>query len=66
MDIASRIQNWCNTVYYDNITENGLGKAKALGASLLSGAIDGCILGYPIAIIGLIEANAIIKKLKNK
>lgn len=67
MNIATRIQNWCERVYYDNITENRkINKAKALSASLLSGAIDGCILGYPIAIIGLIEANAIIKKLKNK
>lgn len=58
MKIATNIQNWCDRVYYDNITENGMaGKVKALGASLLSGAIDGCILGYPIAII---------RKLKNK
>lgn len=55
MRLATKIQDKLDDIYYDNVFKDSkISKAKALGSALLSGAIDGAIIAFPILMIGCI------------
>ena len=55
MKLATKIQNKLDNIYYNNVFKDSkISKAKAIGSALLSGAIDGAIIAFPILIIGYI------------
>lgn len=67
MNMATKLQKKCDEVWDENYYEDSkLKKAKAIGAAMLSGAIDGAVIVYPIMLVGLIAANRELKKLRNQ
>ena len=51
MNMASKIQNKCDEIWEENWYEDSkLKKLKAAGAAILSGAIDGAVIAYPIMV----------------
>ena len=51
MNMASKIQNKCDEIWEVNWYEDSkLKKSKAVGAAILSGAIDGEVIAYPIMV----------------
>ena len=51
MNMASKIQNKCDEIWEENWYEDSkLKKLKAAGAVILSGAIDGAVIAYPIMV----------------
>lgn len=67
MKMATKLQKKCDEVWDENYYEDSkLKKAKAIGAAMLSGAIDGAVIVYPIMLVGLIAANRELKKLRNQ
>ena len=51
MNMASKIQNKCDEIWDGNYHEDSkLKKLKAAGAAILSGAIDGAVIAYPIMV----------------
>lgn len=56
MELATGLQKICKEVYYENIgNDSMLDKAKAVGAAMLSGAIDGaCIVYIPLVVSNLV------------
>lgn len=51
MNYASKIQKKCDEVWDENYSEDSkLKKLKACGAAILSGAIDGAVVAYPIMV----------------
>ena len=65
MNMASKIQNKCDEIWGENwYKDSKLKKLKAVGATILSGAIDGAVTVYPI-MIG-IDLYTIYKRNKNR
>lgn len=51
MNMASKIQNKCDEIWEENWYEDSkLKKLKAVDAAILSGAIDGAVIAYPIMV----------------
>ena len=61
MKLATWIQDKLDDIYYDNMSDDSkISKVKCVGSAILSGAIDGAIIAFPILITGCI----INKKIK--
>lgn len=64
MRYATELQDWCDDIWAENwYSTSKLNKCKAYSAAMLSGAIDGAVIMYPIVLTALILRNKQIKKL---
>ena len=65
MMLATLLQEKCEEVYYENITEDSIGKKCIANlAAMISGAIDGAVIAYPFMLISLIIASHQLAKLR--
>lgn len=64
MMLATLLQEKCEEVYYENITEDSIWKkCTAILAAMISGAIDGAVIVYPFMLISLMIAKHKLAKL---
>lgn len=50
MELATMIQTKCSEIYDENYGEGKLRTLKAIGAAMLSGAVDGAVIAYPFVL----------------
>ena len=64
MMLATLLQQKCEEVYWENITEDSIWKkCTAILAAMFSGGIDGAVIVYPFMLISLMIANHKLAKL---
>lgn len=51
MELATMIQEKCKEIFDENYGTGKIGTIKAIGASILSGAVDGAVIAYPIVLV---------------
>ena len=62
MELATMIQAKCKEIYDENYGEGKLRMLKAIGAAMLSGAVDGAIIAYPIILGSLVLVTKVMTK----
>ena len=65
MMLATLLQEKCEEVYYENITEDSIKKkCTAILAAIISGVIDGAVIVCPFMLISLMIASHKLEKLR--
>ena len=64
MELATMIQEKCKEIYDENYGTGKLGTLKAIGAEILSGAVDGAVIAYPIMLGSLVLVKKVMTKKK--
>lgn len=62
MELATMIQEKCKEIYDENYGTGKLGTLKAIGAAILSGAVDGAVIAYPIMLGSLVLVTKVMTK----
>lgn len=62
MELATMIQTKCREIYDENYGEGKLRTLKAIGAAMLSGAVDAAVIVYPYVLGSLILVTKVMTK----
>lgn len=62
MELATMIQEKCKEIYDENYGTGKLGTLKVIGAAILSGAVDGAVIAYPIMLGSLVLVTKVMTK----